>query len=373
MKQLPSQAIKGLIVGEPLPWFHARALKGNPRYAFDTIGGRCALLCFFGSAADEEAAKALALVAANAAVFDDTHACFFGVSNDAADETEARIEPRIPGIRYFMDVENDLAAQFEFAGPKGASFERGWVLADPMMRIVARFPLSEGEAAIRVAAGLSRQVWPEQSAPVLIVPNVLERGMCKDLIARYDNGSPEKSGFMREVDGKTTLIHDASHKVRTDHMIDDPQMVRTLGLLVARRLAPMIERAFQFRVTRMERYLVACYEAETGGHFAPHRDNTTKGTAHRRFAVTMNLNAEDYEGGDLVFPEFGPRTYRAPTGGAVVFSCSMLHQATRVTKGKRYAFLPFLYDDAAAEIRMANNEFLGAGTSPYANKGDRIR
>ena len=45
---------------------------------------------------------------------------------------------------------------------------------------------------------------------------------------------------------------------------------------------------------------------------------------------------------------------RAPTGGAVIFSCSLLHEATAVTKGRRYAFLPFFYDDAAAKIREAN-------------------
>jgi len=82
--------------------------------------------------------------------------------------------------------------------------------------------------------------------------------------------------------------------------------------------------------------------------FFAHRDNTTKGAAHRRFAVTINLNAEQYEGDDLRFPEFGFRTYRAPTGRA---SCSLLHEALPVTGGKRYAFLPFLYDEAAAKVR----------------------
>ena len=85
------------------------------------------------------------------------------------------------------------------------------------------------------------------------------------------------------------------------------------------------------------------------------------GTAHRRFACTINLNAEDYEGGDLRFPEFGPQTYRAPTGGAVVFSCSLLHEATDVTRGRRYAYLPFLYDDAAAAIRQVNIDSVTLG------------
>jgi hypothetical protein len=35
--------------------------------------------------------------------------------------------------------------------------------------------------------------------------------------------------------------------------------------------------------------------------------------------VTINLNG-DYDGGDLRFPEFGDRTYRAPPAGAVVFA-----------------------------------------------------
>jgi hypothetical protein len=42
----------------------------------------------------------------------------------------------------------------------------------------------------------------------------------------------------------------------------------------------------------------------------------------------------------------------------VVFSCSLLHEATPITAGKRYAFLPFLYDDAAAKIRQKNLKYL---------------
>jgi hypothetical protein len=86
--------------------------------------------------------------------------------------------------------------------------------------------------------------------------------------------------------------------------------------------------------------------------------------------VTINLN-DDYDGGDLRFPEFGSRTYRAEPGGAVIFSCSLLHEATPVTRGRRYATLPFLYDDAAAKSRDANNAFLAEDVDKYA--GARVR
>jgi predicted 2-oxoglutarate/Fe(II)-dependent dioxygenase YbiX len=98
---------------------------------------------------------------------------------------------------------------------------------------------------------------------------------------------------------------------------------------IGRRVVPEILKVHQFNVTRMERYIVACYRAEDEGHFMAHRDNTTKGTAHRRFAVSINLNYE-FEGGELSFPEYGPRSLKPPPGGAVVFSCSLLHAVSKV-------------------------------------------
>ena len=103
------------------------------------------------------------------------------------------------------------------------------------------------------------------------------------------------------------------------------------------------------RCCRVVCYLIGCYDAEEEGHFRPHRDNTTKGTAHRRFAVSLYLNSGEYEGGWLRFPEFGAALYSAPLGGAVVFACSLLHEALPVTRGRRFMFLPFLYDEAAKQ------------------------
>jgi hypothetical protein len=38
---------------------------------------------------------------------------------------------------------------------------------------------------------------------------------------------------------------------------------------------------------------------------------------------------------------------------------------SRVIQGSRYAFLPFLYDDAAAKIREENSQFLAEGLGVY--------
>jgi predicted 2-oxoglutarate/Fe(II)-dependent dioxygenase YbiX len=359
----PSPPREPLGPGDAAPWFRAPALDGAPNYAFDTTAGRAILLLFSGTASREESAAALREMLSARACFDDVKACFFGVTVDPADIAEGRIAQQIPGIRHFLDYDRRVSRLYGADDGSGL-YRPHWLLIDPMLRVVGRFPVTEGAAAI---AALRRLIDSPavETAPVLVVPNILEPALCRRLIALYEEGESEESGFMREVDGRTVLMTDPSHKRRRDCQIDDRALQRQLALRVRRRLGPMIRRAFQFEATRMERYLVGCYEAEPGGWFRPHRDNTTKGTAHRRFAVTINLNAGDYEGGDLRFPEFGPRTYRAPTGGAVVFSCSLLHEATPVTRGKRYAFLPFLYDEAAAEIREENNAFLDENLTPY--------
>ncbi|HEX8191602.1 MAG TPA: 2OG-Fe(II) oxygenase [Allosphingosinicella sp.] len=354
--------------GDTAPWFRAAALDGAPAYAFDTAAGRPMLLLFFGSAALPEAQAALSAVAARRALFDDTNACFFGITCDPADAAERRIAQALPGIRFFLDYDRAVSRLFG-AAPSDASgdYRTHWLLLDRTLRVAARFPLAAADAALQALAALAAGPSLPDWAPVAMAPNVLEPAFCRKLVALYEANGGEESGFMREVDGKTVLLKDPNHKQRRDFDIADEDLRRAIVARINRRLVPVVRRAFQFDPTRMERYLVACYEAGAG-HFRPHRDNTTKGTAHRRFAVTINLNG-DYEGGDLRFPEFGPRTYRAPPGGAIVFSCSLLHEATPVVHGKRYAFLPFLYDEAAAELREKNNVFLSEEVGRYSRDG----
>jgi predicted 2-oxoglutarate/Fe(II)-dependent dioxygenase YbiX len=195
-------------------------------------------------------------------------------------------------------------------------------------------------------------------APVLVVPYVFEPELCQRLIDYYKTRGGSDSGFMRDQDGKTVGVYDYAHKRRMDCEIFDDALIRATHERMQRRLVPAIRQAYQFNVTRIERHIVACYDAAQGAHFRAHRDNTTLGTAHRRFAVTINLNSDEYEGGEIWFPEFGRHKYKAPSGSAIVFSCSLLHEVPKVTRGKRYAFLPFLYDDAAAAIRAQNHKYL---------------
>ena len=297
------------------------------------------------------------MVAKHRALFDDVHAALFGVSVDDEDVSEGRIAQLLPGIRWFLDADRAISKTYHAAIEENGRLEYRpyWLLLDRTLRVAGSFALDQGEVAMAALRLLIASPVEPVTAPCLIVPRVFEPDFCRRLIAAYDADGGEESGFMREVDGVTVERFDYQHKRRSDYLVTDPDLQHAIRARLRRLLAPMIHRAFQFEVTRVERLLVARYGSEDGGgHFRAHRDNTTAGTAHRRFACTINLNAEEFEGGDLCFPEYGGTTYRAPTGGAVVFSCSLLHEARPVTKGARYAFLPFFYDEAAARLREAN-------------------
>jgi peroxiredoxin/predicted 2-oxoglutarate/Fe(II)-dependent dioxygenase YbiX len=367
-----------LTPGDPAPWFHQRS-GTNPSYAFDTTAGRYVVLCFFGSAGDAVGKAAIAAVVANRRIFDDEHACFFGVSLDPRDEADRRVRDSMPGLRFFWDFDGRIGRLYG-AIPKDAQPAEGktparrfWLVLDPTLRVKAVFPFGS-DATHEAVFSYLRQLPPPQrhagfmlQAPVLLLPDVFEPEFCSRLIATYEAHGGQESGFMRDVGGKTVQLHDHDHKRRKDHIIADPELIRQTQARFQRRIAPEILKVHQFKVSRMERYIISCYAAEDAAHFRAHRDNTTKGTAHRRFAVSINLNA-DFEGGEVSFPEYGPQGFKPPPGGAVVFSCSLLHAVSTVTQGRRYAFLPFLYDEDAATIRETNNEFLEDGLGGYAAK-----
>lgn len=371
---LQIDATTKLTPGDPAPNFIQRSTS-NERYVFDSAAGRYLVLCFFGSAVDPHAQMALQAAHDRPDIFDDDRACFFGVSVDSDDEATGRVANRIPGYRHFWDFDFTVSRLYGIAD-RNASFPlrptelaRQWIVIDPTMRVLATIPFRKDRSDLAEIISLLSSLPPparfagiEIMAPILMLPRVIEPELCHHLIGLYEAHGGQESGFMREIGGRTVGVTDPDFKRRKDYVINDRDLIAALQARVQRRIVPEIAKVHQLKVTRMERYIVSCYAAEDGGHFSAHRDNTTKGTAHRRFAVSVNLN-EAFDGGEVSFPEYGPRGFKAPPGGAVVFSCSLLHKVSKVTRGRRYAFLPFLYDDAGARIRDNNARYIGESGS----------
>ncbi len=360
-----------LLPGDPAPLFTA-ATSVNPQFHLDAIAGRYVVLCLFGSAADLSAAAVLADLQATPGRYDPARLVLLAVTVDPADRTA--LSPPNSGVIYVWDGDTVVSRRYDAVGPADAEgtapYRPQTVVLDPALRVIAVIPFDGADQggpptraahAGRVAAvldGLPPLDERSFPVPVLMIPNVFEADLCSRLVAFYEQHGGQPSGFMREVNGKTVPVSDPSFKRRADCEVADPDLIRATQERLSRRVIPAIRQAHQFNANRIERHIVGCYDAADGGHFRAHRDNTTRGTAHRRFAVSVNLNADEFDGGELWFPEFAPRRFKPPTGWAGVFSCSLLHEVTPVTRGRRYAFLPFLYDDAAAAVRDRNRQSL---------------
>ena len=345
------------LVGDPAPWFRQRS-GGNPGFVFDMAAGRFIVLCFFGSAGDPASEAALSILETHRALFDDAKIAFFGVSTDPEDESLGRVRDDLPGIRFFWDFDRSVTALYGEPG-------QVWYVLDPALRVIARLPFSP-DAADQVAATLNSlpsvaQYCAGRQAPVLLLNDVFEPEFCARLIAYYDRLGGIESGHYSEVDGKTVEVRDYGVKRRKDRALADPELLRQAQARIRRRVIPEIAKIHQAAVSKLERPIVGCYDAHDGGHFQPHRDNTTHASAHRQFAISINLN-EDFQGGELVFPEYGPQGFKMPTGGAVVFSCALLHAVTPVRAGRRLAFLPFLYDETHAALKAERHKDYAGNT-----------
>jgi predicted 2-oxoglutarate/Fe(II)-dependent dioxygenase YbiX len=330
------------------------------------------VLSFLGSPSNPRAMTEIAELVRASAGFGEDHVVVGCVFTGPPDDVASLAAISSNGLFFLADYDGAISRAF------GASEMPRTIVLDPMLRSIADIawdnPQGHAETVRNVVRSLpdvEASAGAPMFAPVLIVPRVFSFELCDFLVQFYEQQGGVDSGLQFDISGKTTTLSDWRLKRRSDVPVAAPEVRELVRSQIVRRLLPQIEQNFQFKATRMDRYIVACYDSEVGGHFHRHRDNVNAGAQHRRFAVSINLN-NNFEGCDLMFPEFGRKAYRPPEGGALVFSCGALHQVTPVTKGRRYAFLAFLYGEEDAKKREANNAKLHAGEQQYVAGRDRL-
>lgn len=367
-----------LLSGDPVPWFFCDSTV-NPRFFFPSVADKPVAVFFFGSLVTPIMAR----------VWDDYLAALdrfaghgfrvLGVSVDPRDRQQSRLLGSKRRFVTLWDREMQVSGLFGVAkrrGMPGAEAVAEWTYApavcllDENLRVIDWVALGDPETHVervlaRIAA-LSRPATArliEQCAPVLQIPNVLDRQFCRQLIEVWENEGNTESGYMeRDAKGKLVGYIDHNRKRRRDHFLSNQApLYGALSQIVLQRVIPAVARAYHYQITRVERFCVACYDGENGGgYFKAHRDFTGP-ESHRAFAMTINLNPEEYEGGQLIFPEFGPHLYRPGTGDAVLFSGYLMHEVQPVTRGRRFALLSFFYGEREAKVRERYAQTHGAG------------
>jgi len=301
----------------------------------DDIAGHFTVLVFCGGAADRVTLQSFAAAAQSLTEYD-AKLFAIGAHGGAAP------------LPLLSDPEGRCRAAY-LGEPAG---DTTVVVLAPNRHVIAIVDGGD-EAAAKAVGGIAAVAARRRPAtvmtphpPVLIVPDVFSRADCQRLITVFALQGhvwlqPQHGGPMPAHDYKVRVPEYGRHD-RIDHFIVNRDTNELIHSRFRTRLFPEIKKAYQYDITRYEPYRIACYEGERGGELHGHRDNTLPVVAHRRFAVSVNLNTEEFEGGELRYPEFGAETYRPETGAAIAFSCSMLHEAMHVTKGRRYVLLAFL-------------------------------
>ncbi len=334
----------GLGAGERAPDFALPLAGSGPTRFYAIAGGKPTVLLFCAS---DEAGLLRRLVA----TLQEVEADRVAVAGVKAEREQADSDNsswnEMP-VPVFSDAEGKVRRAYRL---QDVSRSVLFVL-DANLRVLDSF-LVEGDekdvqAVFTTLNALVPVVEPTQivgQAPVLLIPNVLEPKICEFLVTVWEKQGSKETGVEQSQADRRQETISADHKRRRDHVVMEQQMLQLLSSTIGRRVMPEIQKSFAFRATRFEGFKIACYDAAAGGFFHAHRDNLSPATAHRRFALTLNLNG-GYEGGFLRFPEYGPYLYRPERGAALVFSCSHLHEVTAVTQGKRFTLLSFLFGDA---------------------------
>ncbi len=286
---------------------------------------------FLGSPANPKVREELAELIRDAHLFDENRIVFYGVLTAPPSDPAHYVALNTPAISFIADYDGAISRAF------GAAAMPRTIVLDPMLRAVADIPWDYAAGHVQSVRGVLDSLPAVDDcagvplfAPVLVVPRVLDFHSATSSLSSTTNSAAMIPAFSSTPPARPRPWSITGSSAATTSASLHPEVRDAIRSQIVRRLLPAIERFFQFSATRMDRYIVACYDSAVGGHFYRHRDNVNAGAQHRRFAVTINLN-NDYDGCDLTFPEFGSRTYRAPHGGAIVFSCGALHQVTPVT------------------------------------------
>ncbi len=283
-------------------------------------------------------------------------------------QTEPAQLPSDAPHMLLADQKAEIAPGFGVGGPANRPLPVAF-LVDPASRVLSIIQAHPGQPLAAQALSAVAEYQPEradriigQVAPVLMLPRVFEDSFCDQLVELWNTRKQQRTGVARPGETWSRTDLGAQYKLRVDHQIDDPRWIEQIQRRLTLRIVPEIEKIHFFNATRLDFLRIGCYDSATGGHFAAHRDNTTQAGLHRRFALTLALN-DEYEGGCLSFPEYGSHLYRPGKGEAIVFSCSLLHQVTPVTAGRRFVLITFFFGEAEYRARQAARQQAAAAST----------
>jgi peroxiredoxin len=231
------------------------------------------------------------------------------------------------------------------AGPKEAvEVRRATVILDSTLRIRKQYyPKDPVAHVLQVLSELS-EVLPENQpylvqshAPVLFIPNVIEKGLCKEIATQQHLVSP----FNSYVDKR-----------------------------LYERVVPEVLKAFYFKAQKRKVPIIDGYIADNHGPTKLFRVHAQEQELPYQYVILIGLSSPDeYEGGGICFPEYSLGIYKPKLGEAMVYSTFLLQEILPVTSGKATILTSYFYDEESDVFDKTKRQ-LNAGVSHKASSSN---
>lgn len=353
-----------LVVGGFLPWLRLTDIKDRPRTLQLYAGANC-LITF--TPVDRFAETLKAFGTADRSILAGNHHKIWVLIDTGTPSPETRAEildlikaGRLPEESvWLMDGAapiphiRSIARDVERKGPHVVCSDRNLkITACHALDIDGADAQTDNREIFDTASRVLSRDWTrlgnrgdtQAPAPVLLVERVLPPELCERLISLWREGRK----FTGRVGSGDRSVVNKQAKRRSD-VHPSREICAELDTILASTLLPEIRKVFGLEITNREMYKVGVYDSSDGGFFLQHRDNHEEELQHRRVALTLNLN-DDFEGGELSFPEYADQGYKPGAGSCVVFPCALMHQANPVRSGTRFMLVTFMFEKAD-EIR----------------------
>ena len=189
-----------------------------------------------------------------------------------------------------------------------------------------------------------------QLSHLLIQPNVISRNGLTQIMNHIKSSKVEElSVFDPEKSNKTGETHwKVNKEVRDTQVVPVNELLPQIYSLMKESVEKIINPFYGIEINESEIPQILSYKV--GGHYKPHIDAEAvwktpdekliwKKSVDRDISIIFFLN-DDFDGGDLVFPEL-KIVIRPEPGMMVCFPSNhhYLHGVEPVTKGKRYSIV----------------------------------
>lgn len=231
------------------------------------------------------------------------------------------------------------------AGPKEAiEVRRATLVLDSTLRIRKQYYPKQTNAHVEQVLNELTEILPENQpylvqrhAPVLLIPDVIEPGLCNEIASRKNLAQP----FNSYIDKR-----------------------------LYERVVPEVLKAFYFKPKKRKIPKISVYGPATQGPTKLFRVHAQEHEAPYQYVIVIALSAPDaYKGGGICFPEYSLGIYKPHLGEAMVYSTFLLQQILPVISGEALMLTSYFYDEESAVFDTTKHQInTGMASKPLSHK-----